>query len=216
MSNIHIYKNDEIVRVLCLLQRAGFSSALIAGGAVRDLYFDLMPRDIDIFIWDPAVSTESGTIDVRHPMNGNRALWDILQLHGGDNQYDVVMDSVEWAFNNEYSSPQQVAGVWNVMKNFIPYQIILTLQPPIEFVNNRFDIGLCKAYCDGVKFRYTPDFMRDVQHKQFTIVGRDMTQSEFDYTQYVHIPRIASKFPGYRVKVAPWNQHMVDKSVTFI
>ena len=44
--------------VLDKLQLIGYTSAIIAGGAVRDVYFKKPLRDIDIFYYHPKFSSE--------------------------------------------------------------------------------------------------------------------------------------------------------------
>lgn len=207
---LNINRYDEVVRTLRLIQEAGFQSAVIAGGAVRDIYFDLMFKDIDVFVWDPRKSNES-VPNIAHPKNGSEELQNILRLNPTKSR--GYSDELHWVKQN-YTGDHtggRVSNIWNVVKNFIPYQIILTLKPPVDFVNNHFDLGICKAYCDGTKFRYTPDFMRDAQNKCFTVVAKDMTEPEFIYTMHHHIPAIQHKYPGFSTRIAPWNQQLVDK-----
>lgn len=199
--SLHIYKHDEIVRTLHLIQKAGFDNAIIAGGAVRDLYFDEMPRDIDIF-----VQAEVGCPNILHPEKGFNLIAKMMRLRFG---VGYASDSVARVFDGSGKGMNGVTGILNVMKNYIPYQLVILNMDPVKFVEDRFDIGLCKAYCDGTKFRFTPDFMHDAQNKLMTICAKDMTQSEFDYTMNTHIPRIKHKFQGHKVVVSPWNEHLV-------
>lgn len=206
----HIHQYDEIIRTLHCIQAAGFSSALIAGGAVRDLYFDILPTDIDIFVWDPRYSDEPAkTVYDAHPDKEHDFWWNTLKLTHKPHSH--VPDEVYRVYDDEYGVGGfgKITAVINVMKNFIPLQIIFTELKPIEHVNQYFDIGLCKAYCDGTKLRYTPDFMQDKKNKTFTIVGKDMTQEEFDYILSHHVPKLQHKYPGYKVCIAPWNQRFV-------
>lgn len=205
----NIRKHDEVVRVLHQIQAAGFTSAIIAGGAIRDLYFDIMPTDIDIFVWDPAYSSENTSHDARHPDRGPSFWKSVMKLNNFSSDY-YAADRVTRNYHTTSGGYDQMLSqkfdvVWNVMKNYVPYQIILTHEKPTIHVKKHFDIGLCKAYCDGRKLRYTADFMYDMKNKQATVVAQEMTQSEFDHTMNHHIPKLSAKFPGYTLAIAPHN-----------
>lgn len=200
----NIHKHDEIIRVLHQIQSTGFHSAVVAGGAVRDIYFNLLARDIDVFIWDPNYSTET-VLDqpwenIVHPDKGPKLIAELMRLRSGD---QVKRDF--------YGGSDRISAVWNVSKNFFPYQLIFLKRPPLELIDNHFDFGICKCYCDGQKFRFTPHFMQDARNKTITLVGRDMTQKEYEYTMNNHLPRIQEKFPGFTLQTASWNTELVAK-----
>lgn len=210
----NIYTYDDIVRVLKALHRYGFKSALIAGGAVRDLYFEILPTDIDIYVWDPAHSKE--VIPGLKSTDWNDFWTKVFNLNvkGSPGRSPYIRDRIEFHRDNSaYASGTAITGVWDMMKNMIPFQIIMTKVKPEVYVNEYFDIGLCKAYCDGTKFRYTPCFMRDMRHKTLTIVGQHMTLGQMKHTVHNHLPRMTHKFPGYQLRVEPWNFRMYSEAV---
>ena len=48
-----------------------------------------------------------------------------------------------------------LTAIWESWTDYNVYQIIFTKINPIQHVEEYFDIGICKAYCDGKKIRYT-------------------------------------------------------------
>jgi len=209
----NIHRHDEIVRTLRLFHAEGFESAIIAGGAVRDLYFQLMPRDIDIFLWDPRYSSES--VGQGHyavdKARGKDVIWRIMNLRQAHNQPTIADDQISHTFRHGYGGNPSITNIYNVLKNFIPFQLIFLKENPLAHLNNHFDFGICKCYCDGYKFRFTRDFMHDVKHQKITLVAKDMTDDEYRYATTYHLPKIQAKFPGFRYEVAPWNNQLVAK-----
>lgn len=204
-----INRHDETIRTLQLIKNAGFESAIIAGGAIRDLYFDIMPTDIDIFVWDPHFSPE-GTDHAAWYANSGGTFWeDVLKLNRRSTVY--TSDCVRQSFVDY--GPQQIGSgkitaVWNVLKGYMPYQIIFTVEKPTTHIMKFFDVGLCKAYCDGDVVRYTSEFMHDAKNEQFTVLGQDMSQREFNYAMDHHIPKLQAKFPKYKTVIADHNQKL--------
>lgn len=212
----NVHKHDEVVRTLHLLQNAGFKSAIIGGGAIRDLYFEIMPRDIDIFLWDPNYSDENIDEETKkivhptttHPKVGTNVIWNIMKLRS-TYSFHHVDDDVRRIYSNYGDS--RVTVIWDVMKNLLPFQLVFLKDRPVDYVEDHFDFGLCKCYCDGEKFRFTPDFNRDVKNKTITLVAKDLTEEEYRYAMEQHLPKVKDKYPGFRVQVAPWNEPLVAK-----
>ena len=194
---------QDVVNTLHILHANGFPDAIIAGGILRDGYFNQMFKDVDIFIH---------RVSYRNKVNEDTWI-DALELNIG-NQYDpkYLKDFVR-RDHAQYPSPDTtITAMWDVLKNLIPYQIILTKIPPIEYVEQKFDFGLCKVYYDGTKVRFLPDFMHDARNQTLTLVGQNMSQEEVEYSMNEHLDRIQYKYPNFRVKVAAHNQKLVDKS----
>ena len=216
-----IHKYDQLVKPLVFLQAAGFESAIIAGGAFRDIYHGWYPRDIDIFVWDPAFSNEKTPFE---KLKNNRkenpghvwrtgpdmdAMWsNIMRLDD--------MDIIEQRFGEYDEQKGKITAVWDVWKSLINFQIIFTKLRPVDHMEQNFNIGLCKCYCDGTKVRFTGDFMRDASNKTLTIVGKNLTQREYDHTIDTHIPRIKGKYPNFTIKHSVENEKkFVNKDVPF-
>lgn len=217
----NIYTNDEIISTLRKIQRRGFKSAVIAGGAVRDLYFDKIIRDVDIFVQDPEHSREFSERWSKKPDSINEDFWDdtfgipsSVNSSSSFSSFGVTVATKRLSRGNYADS--DIYSVWQIVKNFIPYEIIVTRIPPTEFVENNFDIGLCKAYCDGTKFRFTADFMRDMQKRTMTIVSKKMDVPQMVHVLKEHFPRISHRYPGYSLVIPEWNQEIYKKAKDLI
>jgi hypothetical protein len=200
-----------MILTLNLLHASGHPSAVIAGGAIRDMYHERMVSDVDIYIHHPAYIGKPATseIPLHHPMNSSMWLdyWsDVLKLRPSATRSQILRDNVKMHFS-QYDDPgkpdeeQDIVAVWNVFKGFNLYQIIFTAIEPIEYINNQFDFGICKAYCDGSKVHYTGDFMRDSRNKTITFVGKGMSVARIKRCMTEHLPRIQEKYPGYNVVI---------------
>jgi len=197
------------------LQSVGYKSAIIAGGAVRDAYFDEAPRDIDIFVWQSYSSDE-----LIHPDFKNLNEENIAKLFEMDTKApthaigdpfdlsnlfleatDLDEDQVEqMGMIYEESRHEHIRAVYNVWKASFEteYQLILLNKPPVEYVTRYFDIGLCMAYCDGVRMRFTNEFLRDANNKTLTICG-ELSEREYHMTLQKHVEKLKHRFPGFTV-----------------
>jgi hypothetical protein len=196
--------------VLRQLQKVGYTSAIIAGGAVRDAYFDKPPVDVDIFVWGETHSNELLAPDARLTRKNIIKLLHLTDVRPLSNENDSMdsfvwdyIDSDEVVFASEAYYTKQlvhVLGVWNVyIADFeTQYQIIILNKPPVVYATQYFDIGLCMCYCDGNKIRYTNEFLTDAKNQTITIAG-DLTKSEYEYTIANRVQKMQQRFPGYKL-----------------
>jgi len=191
------YNSDmeqQVLHVLVLLHKAGYESAIIAGGAIRDAHGHKPIKDIDIFIHTPSISRDSAMYVTIGSLSR------ILELKPSD---AIIQNP---APDNYADDPEHIiAELFDVGKNDIDFQLIFLTIPPIEYVNDWFDIGLCKAYYDGTRVHYTSDYVTDATNKTLTIVGKHLnTGPAIDE----RIKRLQLKYPEYVVKFAPHNDHI--------
>ena len=185
---------------------------LLAGGALREDFMGCHSEisDFDIFIRDlsPIFNNTEETDEIVVKI--------INKVFPRNDDAVQVLDSAyltkqeQELTNIVPGSHAQVASVWKVIEDGEAYQLIFTKNEPIVHINAHFDIGFCKAYCDGTKIRYTDDFLHDVKHKNLTIVGDGMTKEQVEYTIYHHAEKITWKYPGFRVVVPPRYQCFVE------
>lgn len=211
---------SEPVKILHRLQQFGYKSAIIAGGAIRDDFTGKEINDYDIFLWDPRMSQEfhnpcsmSSRLDLESDafeIERRTEFADLLQTLEIDQIFQPglygPLASVDGNPLNRPGIGAKLTGIWEAQLEYNEYQLIYTQVPPIKHVEKFFDIGLCKAYCDGIKIRYTPDFMKDIKNCTFTIVAQDMSQEQFNYTIDYHVDKLEWKYPGFNIDVAPHNQ----------
>lgn len=195
----------EHTQVLKTIQGLGHTSAIIAGGAVRDSYFSKPISDIDIFIHDPEYAgnnvSQLTSFDIgRHLLSSDQP-----QTTFYDDDCDDYVDEL---FDTRWGSPgggatnRFVSQIINLQKDGILYQIISLKVDPVEYVKKHFDVGLCMAWCDGTRLRFTQRFQTDAANKTITLCG-DLTEQEYDYAVRNHIPRIKQKYPNFTVEVEP-------------
>lgn len=177
-----------------MLQDFGFTSAIIAGGAIRDDFMEKEITDYDYFLQDPSCSVELSSVPT---FNEETVFTKIF----GTKDFEVVLDGT---YGNNINKVFELRGDYGV------YQLIYTQIAPIQHVEKYFDIGFCKAYCDGKKIRYTQDFLEDYRNKTFTIVGEDMTQTQFDYSLDYHVEKLHWKYPSYPIRIADHNKRLFD------
>lgn len=197
----------EIVQTLKAFQNAGFKSAIIAGGAIRDLYFGQWIRDVDIFVHNPNMSNEKvGTLGD----DFKTLVWQAMDCRN-DTSNNPAPDNVQQRFHAYGDDDHKITHVFDVVKNWIPYQIVFTKIPPADHLNKYFDFGLCRCYCDGVKMRYTPAFMNDMHNKTLTLMADDMTEKEVIRSMMEHLPRLLWRFPNHSVRFTTEVKKIVDK-----
>jgi len=109
-----------------------------------------------------------------------------------------------------YFISKHITQVWNCLKEGRQYQLIFLNVSPLEYVDKYFDIGLCKAYCDGTRVRFTKDFSIDATQKTLTVCGQGLTKRHFNCILENHLRRMKNKFPGYVARVADHNLELVD------
>lgn len=182
-------------------------NAILAGGSIRDTYFGKSDEitDYDIFIYDLAMTPEQ----IQHSIE------QVFSSHDGieqlfTNEYLTIEEQHDTLGEIKPGSHQQITGVWETTENDHTYQLIFTKNKPIVHVEKFFDIGLCKAYCDGTKIRYTHDFLLDAKNKTLTIVGDDMTKDQVEYAIFHHADKISWKYDGFRVVVPHRYQKFVE------
>lgn len=211
----------EPIKVLRQIQQFGFKSAILAGGAIRDAHFGKQIKDYDIFLWDPCISNECSQHFIENLYTDPFEFEKVLQRIFGSSHSNSFVETIFFesyeafeGIENFALDKDKISGVWNV--NFEEYglcrgyQIIVTHDKPVNHISTNFDIGLCKAYCDGKRIHYTADFNRDKQNKTLTVIAKNMSKAEYQYTIKYHIPNIQKKYPGYNIKFAPYIKHYED------
>lgn len=187
---------------------------IIAGGALRDDYMGKFDEiaDYDFFIKDITQFCNGKNVDVE-------AAVDLLIRQAFPNHSDAVQlydtDYIIPGEENVSSGPNegshaQVTSVWEIEESNVTYQLIFTKHDPVVHVNKYFDIGFCKAYCDGKKIRYTDDFLYDAKHKKMTIVGDEMTEEQVQYAVYHHADKLQWKYDHTVVVPHRYQQFVQD------
>jgi len=192
MNLLRLNKSESYIFTLNKI-REDIPTAIIAGGAIRDLYHDRVVNDIDIY--------------VPNDENHCSSFWeDMFDLN---NYRDWIEHSGE--DDESYDTDNHIDNTWRIYKNDVLYNVIGVDMEPTEYVIKYFDIGLCKAYCDGSMIRLTADFMYDSQYKQLTIVSENMNQVEFNHMIDYHVSKLKLKYPEYSLNVPTKYTKYYDK-----
>lgn len=185
-------------------QIASYPSAIIGGGAIRDIFFRTPPNDIDIFynIKTPNRTGFSELVKMgiisKTPDNLQSLYADLFQLDtSSPGVYDEVYLDTFTVKKGKYAR-NRIHSIQTIMKEGRVYQFIGLDMDPVAYAHKHFDTGICMCYCDGRKFHYSNEFLRDATNRTITICG-NMTKSEYNYSQRVHIPKLQRKFPDFKV-----------------
>ena len=152
-------------------------SAVIAGGALRDLDNGREIRDIDIFV------RGEGEKDLFACRERLLEAGFEVGYYDPDKLYPV-------GENNE------VVGYFDVHVEAVeqPFQLIVVKWDTAKIVD-RFDFGICKIAFDGRDLVVHPDYTEDKAAQQFRICReRDRSQLEASVHRYA---RLAQKYPGW-------------------
>lgn len=211
-----------MIRTLKRIQQRGHPEAVLAGGALRDLYAGNPVNDYDIFLTHPAHKTKKTSVN---HLTSKKSATDNIYMRA-DEQYvkNLVVDTssdrdmfgsniyeeYEPFSDDEYMLNRFIRSVWSVVIGISVYQLVFLKKDPIEYVTKNFDLGICRAYCDGKRICYTPDFMNDMYNKTITFADAGLSQAAFDYAAKYHLPRVKKKFPDHKVVVHPANHDLVN------
>jgi hypothetical protein len=133
----------------------GANDAIIAGGAARDEFLGVKPKDFDIFL----------------PVTGYVNVLGFL-INSRSHQTPTILSNRDYAINN-----LMLAEVAELDYEGIKVQLMgmRSNKAEDEFsldVINSFDYNLCKIWYDGsVILRDTPEFQSDVNTRQMTLAN---------------------------------------------
>lgn len=183
--------------VLKRLHGVGYTSSLIAGGAVRDTYFKKEIRDIDIYVLDPKYGRNEPIMQAFRNIIDGSTLKHLFKLSTGD----AVADNcsyIKGQYSKHYYVNKYVTNIRSFKKNGQEYQIITLNIVPERYVLNHFNVNISRCYCDGTKMRYTHEFLQDAHHHTITIAG-DIPKHNYERSMKVYVPKIKRKFPNFKI-----------------
>ena len=207
---IPISINDPAIRVLRTIQKKRYPSAIIAGGAPRDLFLETYIKDFDIFVPEDAYSTSSTFWrDLFNLDYVERNDWTDIQVMAFMGHRNILTSANQTSIPRAsgYKHKRHLKQVFDLLIHDVVFQVIVVQCDPKQYVEDWFDFGLCKTWCDGKQFHFSGPFMDDVRNRTLTLVQKEMSNKEMEFCLTVRKPRLLSKFPGYRFQVAP---HLTD------
>lgn len=176
MSGLHtIYCQkqiaDDILDKLYLID----PHSILAGGAVRDWYFDKGASDLDIFFYAPQAKITN--------------IMDELLKKAGFNieGYRQGGSIPEW-----YKKNPHLRAIYELTVNGLKVQLIRMSKPTFSCVVPNFPLSLCDAWYKNGQYHYGRHFMRSVKHKCI------YKTSEIYANEHQYIKKIRDKFPEYK------------------
>jgi hypothetical protein len=175
-----------------------FPSAIIAGGAVRDLCLGKEIKDIDVFIsGDPKSRIVHAAKKRSHWIHNFRAFWQkVLQ----DRNWNIKVNTSSY---NKDPAIDMVFSMYNpdldfTMIDTVPkIDVIFLVKPALQYFEEDFDFNICKAYFDGTKSKYTSGFVKDARNETITLAG-PLDFRSINYSMNLHLPRIKHKYPNFK------------------
>lgn len=178
--------NEQHLEVLRKIREYA-PSAVIGGGAARDLYFNRPFRDVDIFI---PVREVSGRGKNKFPGNifFEEVIPELLRLRlGCEDTYEAQMDYFSTTIGHVYDCQMELGN----------FQFIGTKGSALETIGNS-DFGLNCIYHDGNKLTPLPPFEESVKKKMITPnvpVPRLALASKF----YTRMMELQKKYPDFTI-----------------
>jgi hypothetical protein len=168
-----------------------FPNAIIAGGALRDTVVDVKVKDIDIFICSSLKAQIKDFEDLFGISKSGTLGGDGVSHHPTDTMSDYALGY------SQLDGIPRVREVIDMVLNGTQYQFIFVNIPPVKFVYDSFDFGICKIYFDGIKLNITDEFWYDFENKQLTWSGKFLP-AQIHHTLFIHRVNLADKFPNWK------------------
>lgn len=204
----------EWTSVLNAFQSSGANEAIIAGGAMRDLFNGRAIKDVDIFLRDrgsqkknkkflEAAFAQAG-VEIRDQVVGSDGYGGKIVRKIPDpkvSQDSAVTKGMK--HTREMQSWRIQAGPAKTEYNiiFVNDSLDRELSQRATAAEQRsiftgglleaFDIGLCQIACDGKEIVSTPAYKDDVKHKRITLTNPSTTSED-------HLKRVADKYTGWQ------------------
>ena len=213
-SPIALQIPEEWQKVLEAFQASGAIEAVIAGGALRDLFNDRAVKDVDIFL-QTLGSTGKNKAFLKKAFAETK-LEITQQEYAESDSYGSFMalshfpspQKIKFLEDVKMESWKVIAGPEKTEYNivFVPEEkksghfFQKRLEPPaINFAEKligAFDIGLCQIAFNGKKIIKTPAYDADAKNKQLSLVNYNPGTLE-------HLSRLKKKYPGWDVQEEP-------------
>lgn len=160
--------------------QAVFPSAVIAGGALRDLMHGRPIKDVDIFI--PVSKDYIGSLDAAY-----EAMWDAF---AGE---DITLDEqTQYGVRTLEDKDRDLYAIFKLVKRD-KYDLILCTPEAARI--ETFDINICQITYDGQHIRTTGAFAHGFLTKTLKVMNVNRTDRN-----KARLERIQQKYPDYTVE----------------
>lgn len=161
-------------------------SAAIAGGALRDLWHNKQPKDIDV--WLPVVDwldLEKFEKDLKR-----------LAMMCGDSELQTVK-SCHYMDGNFKGESRVIYAVYHMIYMGMPVDFVLIGATPGELYWEAFDINICQIAYNG-SLCTTEEFDKGIANKVLRVCNVNRLDR-----QNARLDRVAEKYPEYSVERLP-------------
>lgn len=208
---------------------AGANEAIIAGGALRDLFNDRAIKDVDIFLRDRGSQKKNRKlIEAAFAQSGTDVKEQVISEDSYGREVEKFPDPLlrsETATTQGVTRKRQMQS-WRVVVGpaktlynviFIDDSLDRQLAAKATAAEQRsiftgglleaFDLGLCQIASDGREIVSTPAYKDDVKHKRITLTNPDTTTED-------HLKRITDKYADWE-QTAAVKQALKPKKPSF-
>ena len=182
-----------MIRLLHKIHGDGWT-AIIAGGAFRDAFHEKPITHIDFFLKEN--SSIRKTIAPEYRALDWMTYWFSI-FNCEDKNDDVIFLGAGGTLSSINS---HLSAVWQVVKGGKRFNVIIIDKDPVMYVNQNFDFGICRAYCDGNKMSFTNEFIEDSMNRTITLYKEHLTGEQIKYALEEHVESIQKKYPGWRLQ----------------
>ena len=177
-------------QVLRTFQDKGAKEAVIAGGALRDLFNHKPVKDVDIFIRTQGSQKKNRQM-LEEAFRSTRL--EITYQQSGNDYFSGERFPAPKAKNNG----RNVAESWTIIagRDKTEYNIIFVpeLVSPLKLIES-FDFGLCQIGYDGKIIFSTNRYNDDVRDKRICFALTDVNDTSAE-----HLQRIIKKYPDWKL-----------------
>lgn len=161
--------------------REVFPSAVIAGGALRDLFNERPIKDVDIFV--PVIYDKEGSLDHLY-----EKVWD---LFAGEN---ITLDQNSvYGIKTTEEDDRDLYAIFRLIRKDWSYDIILCDLGASKVEN--FDINLCQIAYDGKELITTRAYWNAVQDKTLRVMNVNRTDRN-----KARLERLHQKYQDFEVE----------------
>jgi hypothetical protein len=153
-------------------------SAVIAGGALRDLWHDKPIKDVDIFIPVKADEVDLDVIEKK-----------VLSIYP---YAELVLTSM-YGQKGDQAAPgfRNIFAIWRMTVDGVIYELIF-IEDMGERMIDVFDISICQISFDGKELFVTDEFYRSVKDGVIRVCNTNRADR-----QVKRLKRVMDKYPEY-------------------
>lgn len=202
---------EEWLNVLAHIKKEGATEAIIAGGALRDLYNERPVKDVDIFVVSRGSTKKNEKFLRQMVKNANLTITkkDVYSSGGyfaGGHTVEDFSQKTADSINNSFAAE---SWVFTSAQSGQEFNVIFVGEPLVnveDYLSNgaptnparikdkvldHFDFGICQIACDGEEITTTPAYRAGVKNKTITLLRSD--------TDKDHLERIIAKYPDWEL-----------------